>query len=387
MADTKKNYYEILGLKNDAGEEEIKAAYKKLVKQYHPDLHPGDAVAAEKFKEINEANEILSDKQKRAAYDFELNRPKGMPNMGNMGGAGGFGGFSDIFESMFQGFSNAAAGGAGAAGAQQAATTGEDIQTEMTLSFMDAAKGCTKEFTYTRNEPCAACRGTGAKFGTAMRMCLKCGGKGQIRVTQDTMFGRTGRMGICPECNGKGKVVTDKCPDCKGKGYARKETKISVTIPAGVDNSSYMKKKGFGKASTLGGQPGDLIIAFKIEPHKIFTRKNMDLYVDLPIPYMTAALGGTVKVPDLDNAFEYPIPEGTQSGTVFTVRGKGIKTKTGAGSLFIRVLVEVPMKVKHEKKLMEEALKNFDVKNYDKAKKYADNMSALYGVNPYNHKK
>jgi len=380
MAEKKKNYYEILGVKKDASDDEIKAAYKKLVKQYHPDLHPGDKTCAEKFKEINEANEVLSDKQKRAAYDFELTHPKGMPNMGAAGA--GFGGFSDIFDSIFQGF-NAASG----AGGPQRDVTGEDIQAEMTLSFMDAAKGCTKEFSYQRNEPCVPCKGTGAKNGTALRTCVRCGGKGQVRVTQDTMFGRTVRMGPCPECNGKGKVATEKCPECKGKGYNRKETKISIKIPAGVDNSSYMKKRGFGQASALGGTPGDLIIAFKIEPHRIFTRKNMDLYLDLPVPYMIAALGGTVKVPDLDSAFEYTIPEGTQSGTVFTVRGKGIKTKNGAGSLYIRVLVEVPMKLpRDQKKFMEDAVKSFDAKQYDKAKKYADNMSALYGVNPYGKK-
>jgi len=381
MADKKKNYYEILGVDKKATDDEIRAAYKKLVKKYHPDLHPGDAQAAEMFKQVNEANEVLSDKQKRAAYDFELDRPAraaaGAGAGGAGAGAGGFGGFSDIFDSIFQGF-----GGAGAS--QQPDNTGEDIQKEMPISFMDAAKGCTKDITYVRNEPCAACKGTGAKNGTAFRPCVKCGGKGQVRFSQDTMFGRTVRVGMCPDCNGTGKAITEKCPDCKGKGYLRKDTKVVLTIPAGVDNGSYMKKRGFGMASTMGGAPGDLIITFKVESHKIFTRKGLDLYVDLPVPFTTAMLGGTVKVPDLDDVFDYPIAAGTQSGQIFTVRGKGIKNKNGTGSLFIRIIVEVPIKLNREqRKMMEEAAASYDARQFKKGNEYAEDISALYGVNPY----
>ena len=376
----KKNYYEVLGVSKDATEEEIKAAYKKLVKQYHPDLHPGDASAAEKFKEINEANEVLSDKQKRAAYDYEREHP-GMGGMGGMGSGfggfsgAGFSGFGDIFDSIFQGF-----GG----GSAQRDTTGEDVRVQVNLSFMDAAKGCHREITYMRNEPCPACRGTGAKNGTAYKTCAKCGGKGQVRLVQETMFGRTVRVGACPDCGGRGKIITEKCPDCKGRGYLRKETKVAVDLPAGVDNSSMMRKRGYGQASTEGGAAGDLIITFRIEPHKIFRREGMELFVDLPIPFLTAALGGTVKVPDLDDAFDFAIPEGTQSGTEFTVRGKGIRGRTGTGSLHIRALVEVPTKLTREQKsALAAAAQGIDLKNYDRAKKYADNVSALYGKDPY----
>ncbi|MDE7158075.1 MAG: molecular chaperone DnaJ [Clostridiales bacterium] len=374
----KKNYYDVLGVSKTATDEEIKAAYKKLVKQYHPDLHPDDKLAAEKFKEINEANEVLSDKQKRAAYDYEQEHP----NMGGMGGGfggfggGGFGGFGDIFDSIFQGF--------GGGASVQRDITGEDIQLAMTLSFMDAAKGCTKEITYSRNEPCPACGGTGAKNGTAFKTCEKCGGRGQVRFTQDTPFGRTVRVGACPDCGGRGKIVTEKCPDCKGKGFTRRDTHIKITVPAGADNNSYLKKRGFGQASAEGGAPGDLIVVFRVEPHKIFERKGMDLYVNLPIPFKTAAVGGTVKVPDLDDAFDYTVPEGTQSGTVFTVRGKGIKSKSGTGNLYLRVFVEVPTKLtRDQKKKIEEAVEGLDIKQYPKAKVYADNVSALYGKNPY----
>ncbi len=375
MAD-KKNYYEILGVSKNASDDEIKAAYKKLVKQYHPDLHPNDKAAAEKFKEINEANETLSDKQKRAAYDYEQEHP-GMGGFGGGAGFGGFGGggFGDIFESIFSGF-----GGFG--GGAQRDTTGEDIEREMTLSFMDAAKGCTKEIAYNRNEPCSSCKGTGAKGGTSLKSCPKCGGKGQLRFTQQTPFGTTVRVGACPDCGGTGKIILEKCPDCKGKGYVRKETRVTLNIPAGVDNGSYMKKRGFGQASTAGGAAGDLIIVFRVEPHKIFQRKNMDLYVDLPIPFPVAALGGVVKVPDIDDAFEYPIPEGTQSGTTFTVRGKGLKTRNGTGNLYLRVFVEVPTKLsKEQKKQLEEW--EFEGKQFEKGKRYADSMGALYGVDPY----
>lgn len=370
----KKDYYEILGVSKDASEEEIRAAYKKLVKQYHPDLHPNDALAAEKFKEINEANEVLSDKQKRAAYDYEREHP-GMGGAG-AGGFGGFGGFDDIFSTIFQGF--------GANASVQRDTSGEDIQLNISISFMDAAKGCRKEIQYIRNEPCQACKGTGAKDGSSFRTCTKCGGKGRVRFTQQTMFGRTVREGACPECGGRGKIITDRCPECKGKGYIRGETRIPLDIPAGADTNSYIRKYSYGHASTEGGVPGDLIVVFRVEPHKIFQRKNFDLYVDLPIPFQTALLGGKVKVPDLDDVFDYDIPEGTQSGTVFTIRGKGIKTQKGTGNLYLRVFVELPAKLSREqRKQLAEAAGSLDIKQFDKAKRYADNVSALYGKDPY----
>ena len=376
--ENKKNYYEVLGVSKTASDDEIKAAYKKLVKQYHPDLHPNDPQAAEKFKEINEANEVLSDKQKRAAYDYELEHP-GMGGMGGMGGGagfGGFGGFGDIFDSIFQGF--------GGGGSVQQDTTGEDIKIQVSLSFMDAAKGCSREVSYARNEPCPSCKGTGAKNGTAFTTCSRCGGKGQVRFAQDTMFGRTVRIGVCPDCRGTGKNITDKCPDCKGKGYTKRETKIRIDIPAGADTNSYIVKRGYGQASTQGGAPGNLIVVFRVEPHKLLERKNMDLYVTLPIPYKTAILGGKVRIPDLDDSFEYAVPEGTQTGDTFTVRGKGIKSSRGTGNLFIRAFVEIPTKLSHDqKKQFQKGSCEFDLKQYEKAKKYSETMNALYGVDPY----
>jgi molecular chaperone DnaJ len=376
MAD-KKNYYDILGVDKKATPEQIKAAYRKLAMKYHPDRNQGDAAAAEKFKEINEANETLSDEQKRAAYDYELEHP-GMGGFGGFGGfEGGFGGFEDIFSNIF-------GGGFGGGARTARSEVGEDIQREMTLSFMDAAKGCKKTVSYTRNVPCENCRGTGAKNGTEYSTCSKCQGKGVVQQVQNTMFGRTIRQSVCPDCNGSGRQIKEKCPDCKGRGFERKETTVTLDIPAGVNTNSYMKKKGMGQA-VQGGMPGDLIVVFRVEPHKIFVRDNFDLKIDLPISFKTAALGGIVKVPTIDETFDFTIPEGTQSGQVFTVRGKGIRSaRGGVGNLILRVLVEVPTKLsKDQKKEIEKLDSDIELKQCERMKKYSDNVESLYGAKPF----
>ena len=381
MAD-KKNYYDILGVDKKATPEEIKAAYRKLAMKYHPDRNQGNEEAAEKFKEVNEAHETLSDQQKRAAYDYELEHP-GMGGFG--GGFGGFGGGAGGFEDISDIFSSFFGGGFGGGARSPQSQVGEDIQREMTLSFMDAAKGCRKTFAYMRNEPCSSCRGTGAKNGTAYNTCSRCQGQGVIQQVQNTMFGRTIRQSVCPDCGGSGRKITDKCPDCKGKGAQRKETTVTIDIPAGVDNGSYMKKKGMGQAAPNGGAPGDLIILFRVEPHKIFVREQFNLKVDLYVPYKTAVLGGTVKVPTIDDTFDLNIPEGTQSGTVFTVRGKGIRSvRGGTGNLIVRVIVEVPVKLsKEQKKTLEAWDAGLELKQHERMKKYSDNVESLYGEKPY----
>ena len=375
MAD-KKNYYEILGVDKKATPEEIKAAYRKLAMKYHPDRNQGDEAAAEKFKEVNEAHETLSDQQKRAAYDYELEHPGMGAGFGGFGG-GGFEDISDIFSSIFSGF--------GGGGRATRSNIGEDIQREMTLSFMDAAKGCKKTISYTRNQTCGSCRGTGAKNGTAYTTCSRCQGNGVIQQVQQTMFGRTIRQTECPECNGTGKKVTDKCPDCKGKGAQRTETTINIEIPSGVNNGSYMKKRGMGQAAPHGGAAGDLIIVFRVEPHKIFVRDEFDLKVELPIPFKTAALGGVVKVPTLDDMHDLVIPEGTQSGQKFVIRGKGIKSvRGGVGNLIVTVFVEVPTRLsKEQKRDLEKWEASVELKQCEKMKKYATNVESLYGAKPY----
>lgn len=379
MAD-KKNYYDILGVSKNATPEEIKSAYRKLAMKYHPDRNQGDEAAAEKFKEVNEAHETLSDQQKRAAYDYELEHP-GMGGFGGGfgGGAGGFEDISDIFSSFFGG------GFSGASARSPRSEIGEDIRREMTLSFMDAAKGCKKTFSYVRSAPCGACAGTGAKGGTAFSTCGKCNGSGIIQQVQNTLFGRTIRQVVCPECNGLGRKIRDKCPDCKGKGSQKKEETLTIEIPAGVDNGSYMKKRGMGQAAPNGGQPGDLIVLFRVEPHKIFVRDQFNLKVDLYVPYKTAALGGVVKVPTVDDTFDFTIPEGTQSGTIFTVRGKGIRSaRNGTGNLIIRVIVEVPVKLsKDQKKALEQWDSTVELKQQERMRKYSENIEALYGTKPY----
>lgn len=374
-----KNYYETLGVSKNATQDDIKKAYRTLVKKYHPDLHPGDAAAAEKFKEINEANEVLSDEKRRKEYDFQQEHP-GMGGFGGQSGASGFSGFSDfgdIFGDIFGGF-----GG----GRRQAQTKvkGEDVTIEISLSFLDAAKGCVREVVYNRNEPCKACKGTGAKGGTAYKTCEKCGGTGQVVYTSSNGFFRSQTVRACPDCGGTGKKILEACPDCKGKGYTRAATKVSLNIPAGADTGSYLRKVGFGEASTSGGEAGDLIVVIKVEPSKLFRRKNFDLYVTVPISVTTAALGGKVKVPLIDDVIEYTIPEGTQSGKVFFVRGKGIKTSRGTGDLYIETVVEIPTKLsKAQKAVFDDLEKNTELKQCSKMKQYSDNMQTMYGKDPY----
>lgn len=374
-----KDYYEILGVSKDATQDDIKKAYRTLVKKYHPDLHPNDTQCAEKFKEINEANEVLSDEKKRKNYDTfgSADGNGGFGGFGGNGGFGGFGDFGDIFGDIFGGFG-------GSRTRAQTKTKGDDITIELSMSFLDAAKGCKREVVYTRNQPCSACKGTGAKGGTAYKTCEKCGGSGQIQYTTSNGFFRSVSVKPCDECKGTGKKIIDACPDCHGKGYSRAQTKVNLDIPAGADTGSYIRKVGFGQASTNGGPAGDLIIVIKVEPSKIFKRKNFDLYVQVPISFTTAVLGGKVKVPLIDDTMEYTIPDGTQSGKVFFVRGKGIKTGRGTGDLYIEVVVEVPTKVtKEQKKILESLEDASDIKQTSKMKQYKDNMESMYGQNPY----
>lgn len=375
-----KDYYKILGVEKNASQDDIKKAYRTLVKKYHPDLHPNDKDAAERFKEINEANEVLSDESKRKQYDFERENPGfagGNGGFGGFGGAGGFGGFEDIFGDIFGGFG-------GRSRQREVKTKGEDVTLELRLSFLDAAKGTRREITYTRNEPCAHCKGTGAKGGTAYKTCDRCGGSGQVQYTTSNGFFRSVSVKPCDECRGTGKKIIETCETCKGKGYNKKTVTLTLDIPAGADTGSYIRKASYGEASRNGGVPGDLIVVIKVEDSKIFKRKNFDLYVEVPISIKTAVMGGKIKVPLIDNTMEYTIPEGTQSGKIFYVRGKGIKTSRGVGDLYITVVVEIPTRVgKDQKKALEELEKNTEIKQCPKMKQYKDNLESMYGENPY----
>ncbi len=372
-----KNYYEILGVDKNASQDDIKKAYRTLVKKYHPDLHPNDKAAAEKFKEINEANEVLSDENKRKQYDFQQANPGFGGAGGGFGGAGGFGGFEDIFGDIFGGFG-------GRSSRSQTKTPGQDIELEVTLSFLDAAKGCKREIVYSRNASCKKCSGTGAKNGTAYKTCPKCGGTGQIQYASGNGFFRSVSVRPCDECGGTGKKIIEPCEECKGKGYIKENTKVTLDIPAGADNGSYIRKRGFGEASRNGGPSGDLIVVFKVEPSKLFKRKNFDLYVEVPISFKTAVLGGKVKVPLIDDTMDYSIPEGTKSGKIFCVRGKGIKSARGTGDLYIVANVATPTKLSREqKKTLEELEKSLEIKQSADMKRYQDDMNAMYGKDPY----
>ena len=375
-----KDYYKILGVDKNASADEIKSAYRKLARKYHPDLNKGDASAAEKFKEVNEANEVLSDPQKRKNYDTFGDANGGMGGFGGTGGAGGFtgfGGFEDIFGDIFGGFG-------GGRSKAKTKVKGEDITLEVTLSFFDAAKGCVREIAYTRNQPCGDCKGTGAKGGTAYQTCPKCNGTGQVQYNVNNGFFRTVSVRPCDECNGTGKKIIDSCQTCKGMGYVKATTNITINIPAGADTGSYIRKAGFGQASKNGGEPGDLIIVFKVEPNKLIKRKNFDLYVSVPISFKTAVMGGTVTIPLIGETMEYNIPEGTQSGKIFFVRGKGIKTNRGTGDLYIEAVVEVPSKLSRaQRKAIEEFEKHTEIKQTQQMKNYKENMESMYGKNPY----
>lgn len=372
-----KNYYEILGVSKTATSDEIKSAYRKLAKQYHPDFHPGDKAAAEKFKEINEANAVLSDDQKRKQYDYELDHPgmSGNP-FGGGGGFGGMGGFEDIINSMFGG-----GGGFGSHfGGEPKRNRGADIEQTINLSFLDAIKGCSKEISYTRNEPCSACNGTGAKQGTSFKVCMCCGGSGKIKYQQDTIFGRTIQVGVCPDCGGSGRQILEKCAECKGKGFLRKDTRFTVNIPAGVDKDSSLRKRGFGQAAANGGEPGDLYIYFRIEPHKLLKREDRDLFVTVPISYRTAVLGGKILVPGVEDTVELNIPECTASGTKFCIRGKGVKTVNGTGNLYVTVEIDIPSKLSRDQlRRLNDYEDSVFLKSCDNMQKYASNISAVYG--------
>ncbi|MBO7377258.1 MAG: molecular chaperone DnaJ [Clostridia bacterium] len=375
-----KNYYDVLGVSKTASQDEIKAAYRKLVKQYHPDLHPNDAECAAKFKEVNEANEILSDPDKRKQYDFELENPYARGYGNSAAGTGDpFAGFGDIFSTIFGGFNSSAA-------REPARRRGKDITYELELSFLDAALGCTKEINYTRKDKCADCRGTGAKNGTALKQCSACGGTGQIKYTSGSGFFRTITTRPCAECDGTGKIITENCPTCRGKGTAMVNTKVRFDIPAGADKGSYIKRKGYGETPDKGGDPGDLIIFFIVKPHKLFSRKDFNIYVTVPISFKTACFGGKVKIPGLDKAFEYSIPDGIQSGKTVCFKGKGIHNRSKTGDMYVTFQVETPVRLSRQQKEAISALYDgMENKQNPMMNSYKDNMSKDFGMNPYDN--
>lgn len=358
MAETKRDYYEVLGVDRNADEGTIKSAYRKLAKKYHPDMNPGDKVAEQKFKEASEAYAVLSDAEKRKKYDqfghaaFEQGG----------GGAGGFGGFDfngadmgDIFGDIF--------GGGRSRRNSNGPMRGADLRAAVRISFEEAVTGCEKELELTLKDECEKCHGTGAKPGTTPQTCPKCGGKGQVVYTQQSLFGMVQNVRSCPDCQGTGKIIKDKCPDCYGTGYIASKKKISVSVPAGIDNGQSIRIRGKGEPGVNGGPRGDLLVEVQVSRHPIFQRQDIDIFSTVPISFPVATLGGTIRIKTVDGEVEYDVKAGTQTDTRVRLRGKGmpsLRNKGVRGDHYVTLVVEVPTNLSHAAK---EALKEYDKEN------------------------
>ena len=385
MAD-KRDYYEVLGIAKGASDDEIKKAYRKAAKASHPDLHPDDKEAEARFKEINEAYEVLSDPQKRARYDqFGHEDPRAGAGAG-YGGFSGFSGFEDIFD-MFNGTGFGGFGGFGGRTAQRqnAPQRGSDLQYTLTLSFEEAAFGCKKEFKFQRNATCDACHGSGAKPGTQPQTCPTCGGSGQQRVSVNSPFGQVQTMRTCQTCGGKGKTIKERCTKCSGSGFTRVTRTVTMNVPAGVDDGQNFKTiPGEGQPGRNGGPAGDLYVTCAVRPHKIFKRDRYDLYCDVPISFTQAALGGEIDVPTLGGTMKYSIPSGTQEGTSFRIRSEGIQQLRGSakGDLFFTVHVEVPKHLgEKQKELLRQFEESLSGREYEKRKSFTDQVKSYIKEN------
>ena len=345
-----KDYYAVLGVEKTVSADEIKKAYRNLAKKYHPDLNGHSAESEEKFKEINEAYSVLGDAEKRNNYDTYGSAD------GNVfsGGFSGFGGFEDIFESVFSGgFSG------GARRSANGPRRGSDVQYDLNITFEEAVFGCKKTVEVIRNEKCAECGGTGGKPGTEPKTCPTCSGTGEIRETVNGIFGRTVRARQCDKCRGTGKIYEQPCPKCSGAKVNRVKRKINVTIPAGIDDNQAIPLRGEGNPGENGGPNGDLYIAVYVKKHSIFTREEYNLYCDVPVTFVDAALGREIDIPTLDGTMKYKLTEGIQSGTVIRIKNQGVTRlhSTQRGDLFVTVIVETPSKLNKKQK---EALQKFE---------------------------
>ena len=389
----KRDYYEVLGIGKNATDAEIKSAYRKLAKKYHPDLNPGNKEAEEKFKEVNEANDVLSDPQKRQRYD-QFGFAGVDPNYAaaNGGGAGGFGGgfggvdlgdiFGDIFGGGFGGGFSGFGGGSSTRTAN-APRKGHDIQASVILTFEEAAHGCSKKITINRQDTCPDCGGTGAAKGTSPETCPDCGGRGYVVTQQRTPFGVMQTQQPCSRCGGKGKLVKNPCKVCHGSGKVAAKKTLEVSIPMGIDDDQSFALRGMGDAGTNGGPAGDVIVMVSVRPSEVFQRDGYDVWVTVPITYSQAVLGDSVTVPSIDGKVEYTVPEGTQSGTTFRLRGKGIQylNGRGRGDMYVKCEVEIPKKLN---KTQRDALKKFEgtlkEENYEKRKGFFKKLKDMFNA-------
>ena len=367
----KRDYYEVLGVSKQASDEEIKKAYKTLAKKYHPDVST-EPNAEEKFKEINEAYEVLKDPQKRAQYDqFGFQDP----SSGFGGGYGGFSGFGEggsIFDDIFNMFT----GGRSQSSARQGQARGSDIQERITITFEESCFGCEKDIKVTRYETCSRCSGLGAESKSDIETCSKCRGSGRVTVIQNSLFGRIQTETVCPQCNGKGKTIKKKCSACNGDGRVRNTSSIKVKIPSGIASGQGLRLNGYGNAGINGGQTGDLLIQITVKPSDIFARDGLDLHIEMPITFSQAALGDTIQVPTIYGDETLKIPSGTQSNTQFKLSSKGITQVRGGmkqtGNLYVTVKVVTPTKLTSEQKELFIKLSNTNEKSdslFDKFKR------------------
>jgi len=379
----KRDFYEVLGLQKSASEDEIKKAYRKLAKEYHPDLNPDNPNAEARFKEVNEANDVLSDPQKRRKYD-QFGHAGIDPSYGGGGGFGGFGGFSggfsggdgidlgDIFDSIF-------GGGMGGARASQASgpRRGSDIAISLDISFMEACKGVTHEIEINRAETCDTCNGNGAKPGTSPKTCTECGGQGKIRIQQRTILGSMSTTQTCSRCHGKGKIIETPCTTCNGAGRIQKRKKVSVVVPAGIDDGQTLSVRGEGNAGTGGGGKGDLNVRISVRKDPLFERRGYDVHCDIPVTYSQAVLGAEIDVPTIDGNVKLTVPEGTQPDTVLRLKGKGVKRlqREGRGDQLVKVILEVPRNLSKQQKESVRLLDGmFTEKNFEKRMRFSDRV-------------
>ncbi|TDY48019.1 molecular chaperone DnaJ [Alicyclobacillus sacchari] len=374
---SKRDYYEVLGVSRSATQDEIKKAYRKLARQYHPDVNKDDPNAQQKFAEIAEAYDVLSDSAKRARYD-QFGHQDPTQGFGGAGGPGAgfgdfdFGGFGDIFDMFF--------GGAG--GRPRGPQRGQDLEYDLEIEFEEAAFGAEKEIQIPRTETCSTCGGSGARPGTHPKTCSVCHGTGEQQTVTNTPFGRMVNRRVCQACHGRGQMIDDPCPDCRGQGRRRVRRTVQVKVPPGVDNGTRLRMPGAGESSPSGGQPGDLFIVMHVRPHELFEREGTNIYLDVPLSFVQAALGDEIDVPTLDGSVKLRIPEGTQSGTSFRLRGKGIPklgSPVARGDQHVRVQVMTPTNLTdRQKELFRELGKELGVQTHEQARSFMERMKDAF---------
>ena len=379
MAD-KRDYYEVLGVSRSATDDELKKAYRQLARQYHPDLHPDDPTAEDKFKEITEAYEVLSDPEKREMYDQYGHAA--FENGGMGAGTASYSDVNEILESLFGGFGGIFGGGGRAQQNVNAPRPGRDLQTSTTIEFMEAVSGKSQNVQVQRMETCPDCHGTGSAGDSGSEVCPDCQGRGTVKATQRTPFGMISSSKTCPHCGGKGRIIKSPCQKCRGAGRVRVTKSLNVDIPAGIDDGQMIRVGGMGDAGVNGGPAGNLIVAVNVKPHPVFTRDGYDIHCDIPITYSQAVLGDEIVVPTVDGNVKYRIGEGTQTGTVFRLRGKGVKrlNRSDRGDQYVKVFVEVPKNLnKKQKELLQQLEASLESKNYSKRDSFFKKLKDAIG--------